>query len=146
VSNVTTNMAGSRTILVVDDEPDVLRLVEAILTEQGYDVVVAKGSDNAIRTFERMPRKPSLVLTDVVMPGMSGPMMVDHMLSIEPNLRVLFMSGYDDRQVVRRYVVEKGFALIAKPFTLQGLASSVREILDLREASATAPGTALPSS
>jgi two-component system cell cycle sensor histidine kinase/response regulator CckA len=144
VSNVTTNTVGSRTILVVDDEPDVLRLVEAILTEQGYDVIVAKGSDNAIRTFERMARKPSLVLTDVVMPGMSGPMMVDHMLSIEPNLRVLFMSGYDDRQVVRRYVVEKGFALIAKPFTLQGLASSVREILDLREASASAPGSGPP--
>jgi DNA-binding NtrC family response regulator len=117
-------------VLVVDDEPDMLRLVEAILVEQGYEVTVAKGSDAAIRVFEQMTRKPDLVLTDVVMPGMSGPMMVDHMLSVEPNLRVLFMSGYDDRQVVQRYVVEKGFALIPKPFTLKRLGDFVRNVLD----------------
>jgi DNA-binding NtrC family response regulator len=107
-----------------------LRLVEAILTEQGYQVVLAKGADNAIRTFERMPKRPDLILTDVVMPGMSGPMLIDHLLSLEPNLRVLFMSGYDDRQVVQRYVIEKGFALISKPFTLQRLGSSVKDVLN----------------
>jgi two-component system cell cycle sensor histidine kinase/response regulator CckA len=115
---------------VVDDEPDVLRLVEAILSEQGYTVVLAKGADNAIRTFERMARKPDLILTDVVMPGMSGPMMVDHLLQLDPQIRVLFMSGYDDRQVVQKYVVEKGFALIAKPFTLQRLGATVKDVLD----------------
>lgn len=107
-----------------------LRLVEAILTEQGYQVILAKGADSAIRTFEKLARRPDLVLTDVVMPGMSGPMLIDHLLSIEPNIRVLFMSGYDDRQVVQRYVVEKGFALIAKPFTLQRLGSSVKQVLE----------------
>ena len=107
----------SHTILVVDDEPDMLRLVEAILTEQGYKVTLAKGAENAIRTFEKLNPRPDLILTDVVMPGMSGPMLIDHLLTLEPNLRVLFMSGYDDRQVVQRYVVEKGFALVAKPFT-----------------------------
>jgi two-component system cell cycle sensor histidine kinase/response regulator CckA len=116
--------------LVVDDEPDVLRLVEAILSEQGYSVVLAKGADNAIRMFERMTRKPDLILTDVVMPGMSGPMMVDHLLQTDPKIRVLFMSGYDDRQVVQKYVVEKGFALIAKPFTLQRLGAVVKDVLD----------------
>ena len=118
------------TILVVDDEPDILRLVEAILSEQGYQVILAKGADNAIRTFERMAKKPDLVLTDVVMPGMSGPMMIDQLLQTTPALRVLFMSGYDDRQVVQKYVIEKGFALIAKPFTLQRLAASVKDVLD----------------
>jgi CheY-like chemotaxis protein len=118
------------TVLVVDDEPDVLRLVEAILSEQGYSVVLAKGADSAIRTFERMARKPDLILTDVVMPGMSGPMMVDHLLQFDPQIRVLFMSGYDDRQVVQKYVVEKGFALIAKPFTLQKLGATVKDVLD----------------
>ena len=107
-----------------------LRLVEAILTEQGYNVILAKGADSAIRTFERMQRRPDLVLTDVVMPGMSGPMLIDHLLSLDPDVRVLFMSGYDDRQVVQRYVVEKGFALIAKPFTLQHLGSTVRQVLE----------------
>jgi two-component system cell cycle sensor histidine kinase/response regulator CckA len=121
---------GSPTVLVVDDEPDVLRLVEAILSEQGYHVVLAKGADNAIRTFDRMSRKPDLILTDVVMPGMSGPMLIDHLLQNNPNLRVLFMSGYDDRQVVQKYVIEKGFALISKPFTLQRLGASVKDVLD----------------
>jgi DNA-binding NtrC family response regulator len=60
---------------------------------------------------------------------MSGPMLIDHLLTIEPNLKVLFMSGYDDRQVVQRYVVEKGFALVAKPFTLQRLSESVENVL-----------------
>jgi two-component system cell cycle sensor histidine kinase/response regulator CckA len=104
--------------------------VEAILSEQGYTVVLAKGADNAIRAFERMARKPDLILTDVVMPGMSGPMMVDHLLQIDPQIRVLFMSGYDDRQVVQKYVVEKGFALISKPFTLQRLGATVKDVLD----------------
>ncbi len=63
------------------------------------------------------------------MPGMSGPMLIDHLLLTMPNLRVLFMSGYDDRQVVQKYVVEKGFALIPKPFTLQKLAATVRDVL-----------------
>jgi DNA-binding NtrC family response regulator len=110
-----------------------LRLVEAILTEQGYKVTLAKGADNAIRTFERSQAKPDLVLTDVVMPGMSGPMLIDHLLTISPDIRVLFMSGYDDRQVVQRYVIEKGFALIAKPFTLQRLADAVKDVLDGRQ-------------
>jgi two-component system cell cycle sensor histidine kinase/response regulator CckA len=122
----------SQTILVVDDEPDVLRLVEAILAEQGFQVVLAKGADSAIRTFERLEHRPDLVLTDVVMPGMSGPMLVDQLLTIDPNIRVLFMSGYDDRQVVQKYVIEKGFALIPKPFTVQGLAASVKDVLNGR--------------
>jgi two-component system cell cycle sensor histidine kinase/response regulator CckA len=130
VSTTATPHPVAPTVLVVDDEPDVLRLVEAILSEHGYTVVLAKGADNAIRTFERMAKKPDLILTDVVMPGMSGPMMVDHLLQIDPQVRVLFMSGYDDRQVVQKYVVEKGFALIAKPFTLQRLGAMVKDVLD----------------
>jgi two-component system cell cycle sensor histidine kinase/response regulator CckA len=130
VTPVTNTSISSPTVLVVDDEPDVLRLVDAILSEQGYHVILAKGADNAIRTFERLAKKPDLVLTDVVMPGMSGPMLIDQLLQSTPDLRVLFMSGYDDRQVVQKYVVEKGFALIAKPFTLQRLGASIKNVLD----------------
>ncbi|MDE3195862.1 MAG: response regulator [Acidobacteriota bacterium] len=125
-----TNSYPPRTVLVVDDESDVLRLVEAILSERGHRVLLARGAENAIRTFERLNPHPDMILTDVVMPGMSGPMLIDHLLTLQPDLRVLFMSGYDDRQVVQRYVIEKGFALIAKPFTLQGLADAVEKVLD----------------
>ena len=126
------SMPAPQTILVVDDEPDILRLVEAILGGQGYNVILAKGSESAIRIFERMPKKPDLILTDVVMPGMSGPMLVEHLLQLDPDIHVLFMSGYDDRQVVQKYVVERGFALIAKPFTLQTLGASVTSMLQPR--------------
>jgi two-component system cell cycle sensor histidine kinase/response regulator CckA len=122
--------SGPSTILVVDDEPDLLRLVDTILRNHGYNVVVAKGADQAIRTFEKMQRKPDLILTDVVMPGTSGPVMVERLQQLDPGLHVLFMSGYDDRQVVQKYVVEKGFALLAKPFTVQVLAAAVKEALE----------------
>ena len=135
VSTATMQSTNTATVLVVDDEPDMLRLVEAILSEQGYNVITAKGADSAIRTFEKMSKRPDLVLTDVVMPGMSGPMLIDHLLQLDPEIRVLFMSGYDDRQVVQRYVVEKGFALIAKPFTLQRLGSCVKDVLDGKQPS-----------
>jgi len=118
------------TVLVVDDEQDVLKLVENVLTKAGYDVILSRGAESAIAAFTQMASKPDLLLTDVVMPGMSGPMLVDHLLALEPNLRVLFMSGYDERQVVQRYVVERGFDLVTKPFTLQRLSSAVKKSLE----------------
>ena len=114
-----------QTVLVVDDEPNVLQLVESILEGAGYSVIGASSAAGAIKAFEKMARRPDLLLTDVVMPGMSGPMLVDHLLAKQPGLKVLFMSGYDDRQVVQRYVVEKGFRLLAKPFSLNALRSAV---------------------
>jgi two-component system cell cycle sensor histidine kinase/response regulator CckA len=119
----------SPTVLVVDDEPDVLRLIQSILSEEGYEVITAKSADAAIKAWEKLDRKPDLVLTDVVMPGMSGPMMIDHLLQSEPELRVLFMSGYDERQVVQRYVVERGYRLISKPFTVKSLRSAIQAVL-----------------
>jgi two-component system cell cycle sensor histidine kinase/response regulator CckA len=114
-----------QTVLVVDDEPNVLQLVESILEEAGYSVIAANSAANAIKAFDKMAYRPDLLLTDVVMPGMSGPMLVDQLLAKQPGLKVLFMSGYDDRQVVQRYVVEKGFRLLAKPFSLSGLRAAV---------------------
>jgi two-component system cell cycle sensor histidine kinase/response regulator CckA len=126
VSSTEHSNSGNRTILVVDDEPDVLQLVESILADSGYDVVSAKSADSAIKAFDKMPQCPDLLLADVVMPGMSGPMLVDYLLAKQPNLKVLFMSGYDDRQVVQRYVVGKGFRLLAKPFNIKTLRSAVQ--------------------
>ena len=119
-----------RTVLVVDDEADVLRLLQSILTEEGYEVIAAKSADAAIKIFETLGRHPDLLLTDVVMPGMSGPMLVDHLRGIDPQLKVLFMSGYDDRHVVRHYVVEQGFHLIAKPFTVKTLRMAIETVLN----------------
>lgn len=119
----------SKTILAVDDETDVLRLLQRILTEEGYEVVSAKSGDAAIQAFKSMEHPPDLLLTDVVMPGMSGPMLCDQLRALCPDLKVLFISGYDDRHVVRRYVVEQGFHLITKPFTMKSLRQAIESVL-----------------
>lgn len=119
-----------KTVLAVDDDPEVLRLVAAILRRLGLRVYAAGDGEEAIRVFEQMPEPPDLLLTDVVMPGLSGPGLADRLLAMNPSLRVLFMSGYENRQIVQRYVVGPGFPLIPKPFTLENLSAKVTEVLD----------------
>lgn len=116
-------------VLVVDDEKDILRLIETILADGGYDLVTANGTEEAIRQFETMSPPPDLVITDVVMPGMSGPMLVNRLRATAPDLRVLFMSGYDHSQVVQQYVVQQGFDLIPKPFTPKALQAAIKKTL-----------------
>ena len=119
---------GKKTILVVDDEPEVRKLVGAMVSRQGYNVLTADSGDHAIKVFQNQKGKVDLLLTDVVAPGMSGPMLADKLCAMQPGLRVLFMSGYDSTQVVQHYVVEKGYALLPKPFTVEELAQKVEEV------------------
>jgi two-component system cell cycle sensor histidine kinase/response regulator CckA len=116
-----------KTILVVDDEPEIRKLVTAMLTQNGYRVLSADTGENAIRLF-RNNSNTDLLLTDVVAPGMSGPMIADQIAELKPDIKVLFMSGYDGTQVVQRYVVEKGYSLLIKPFTMEQLARKVQDV------------------
>jgi DNA-binding NtrC family response regulator len=118
-----------RKILVVDDEPEVRKLVTAMLARNGYRVLSADSGENALRLF-RNNTDTDLLLTDVVAPGMSGPMIADQVAALKPDIRVLFMSGYDSTQVVQRYVVEKGYSLLVKPFTMEQLENTVRSVLE----------------
>ncbi|MDQ6704633.1 MAG: response regulator [Acidobacteriota bacterium] len=120
---------GVATILVVDDEPEIRKLVSAMLTRSGYKLLMSDSGDNALKIFKKNDVPIDLLLTDVVAPGMSGPMLADQLTEIQPSLRVLFMSGYDQSQVVRKYVVERGFALLIKPFTVEQLEAKVAEVL-----------------
>lgn len=122
--------ARRQTVLVVDDEPDLRSLVSNVLTEYGYKVVTASSGAKALALLAKMDTPPDLLLTDVVMPGMSGPMLADELIAKSIGARVLFMSGYDERQVVQRYVVEKGYALITKPFQLHDLCAAVKKALE----------------
>ena len=117
-----------KTILVVDDEPEIRKLVAAMLTRNGYRVLTADTGENAVRLFKGNP-DVELLLTDVVAPGMSGPMIADQVAALRPDIKVLFMSGYDSTQVVQRYVVEKGYSLLVKPFTMEQLEEKVRTVL-----------------
>jgi CheY-like chemotaxis protein len=118
-----------RTILVVDDEQDILNFVQSALSRNGFTVIQAQSGDIAVDLFGKQTTPVDLLLTDVVMPGMSGPMLVDRLLAVQPSLPVLFMSGYDDRQVVQRYVLKEGFSLLPKPFTLEALSEKVLELI-----------------
>jgi DNA-binding NtrC family response regulator len=122
--------ATDKTVLVLDDEPDVRKLVSAMLASSGYTVLAADSGENAIKTFKKRKQPVDLLLLDVVSPGLAGPMVAERLIELQPGLRVLFMSGYDDTSVVRRYVVEKGFALLKKPFTADELAKKVRDALE----------------
>jgi CheY-like chemotaxis protein len=132
------NDDNRRTVLIVDDEAGLRSLVSSVLTEYGYKTITASSGAKALATIAKMDSAPDLLLTDVVMPGMSGPVLADQLLAKFGSARVLFMSGYDERQVVQRYVVEKGFALIIKPFQLQALCEAVKKAID------TVPEPAIP--
>src|SRR5580704_8402290 len=117
----------SKKILVVDDEPEVRKLVAAMLARSGYRIISADSGQNAIRLFKNN-MDTDLLLTDVVAPGMSGPMIADEIAALKPGIKVLFMSGYDGTQVVQRYVIEKGYSLLIKPFTMEQLERKVRAV------------------
>ena len=126
--------SDGRTILVLDDEPDIRKLVATMLSNSGYRVLTASNGESAIKTFKKSRQPIDLVLLDVVSPGLSGPMVADRLSELQPNVRVLFMSGYDHTNVVQRYVVEKGHALITKPFTEKQLVKKVRDVLQAEPA------------
>ena len=133
------NQQGRKTILVVDDEPEIRKLVAAMVARQGYNVLTADNGEHAITVLRNQKTPINLLLTDVVAPGMSGPMLADKLVEMQPGLRVIFMSGYDNTQVVQRYVVEKGYALLHKPFTVEELGRKVGEMFAKSLPASTTP-------
>ena len=95
--------------------------------------------------FSRNNPDTDLLLTDVVAPGMSGPMIADQIAALKPDIKVLFMSGYDSTQVVQRYVVEKGYSLLIKPFTMEQLETKIRAVLAGNVRPIVRRGAATPS-
>jgi PAS domain S-box-containing protein len=121
---------GSETILVVEDEKEVRKLAVQILQRQGYTVLDAPDGDGALVICGERKDPIHLILTDVVMPGMSGRQLADRLGSFHPEMKVLYMSGYTDNAITHHGVLEKGMDYIQKPFTVDGLARKVREVLD----------------
>jgi PAS domain S-box-containing protein len=121
---------GGETILVVEDEEDVRRLTVRILQRQGYKVLEASGGNEALVLSKERKEPIHMVLTDVVMPGISGPQLTDQLINLHPKMKVLYMSGYTDNAVFHHGVLEKGVNYIQKPFTIDGLMKKMREVLD----------------
>ena len=121
---------GKETILLVEDEPAVRELARLVLSEHGYTVIEAQNSEDAVRLAGRHGSEIHLLLTDVVMPGMSGHDLAKHLTALHPNLRVLYMSGYTYNVMGDNGTLEEGLSFLQKPFTPQALAQRVREALD----------------
>jgi PAS domain S-box-containing protein len=130
-SNVT--VTGSETILVVEDEDAVRRAAERILRNAGYRVLGAANAPEALLLCERFGAHIDLLLTDVVMPQMSGRELADRLREERPSLTVLYTSGYTDDAIVRHGVLEAGTNFIGKPFAAAALAQKVRDVLDGRQ-------------
>jgi len=121
---------GSETVLLVEDEESLRNIVREILEGTGYTVIEARHAGHALEIAERHPAPIPLLITDVVMPGMSGSDLATHLAASHPETRVLYMSGYTDDAVVLHGVLAADMAFLQKPFTAEVLARKVREVLD----------------
>ena len=122
--------AGSETVLVVDDEPLVLRLCCTILSRQGYEVLGASGADEALKLSEQRGTGLNLLLSDIIMPKLRGTDLAERIGRMIPGIRVLYMSGFDGREIPEYDMLRSTAKLIPKPFTPRDLLLAVRAALD----------------
>jgi two-component system, cell cycle sensor histidine kinase and response regulator CckA len=132
-------LTGGETILLVEDEARVRKLIMDVLTGRGYRVLEATRGEEALRICRANGEEIDLAVVDVVMPEMNGPDLIRQLQPICPRLRVLFISGYTDEAMVHHGIADSGAAFLQKPFVPDQLARKVREVLDSR-ASTTAEG------
>jgi PAS domain S-box-containing protein len=120
---------GMQTVLVVEDEDGLRELARRLLERQGYTVLAASNADEALRLVEENP-SIDVLLTDVVMPGASGPELTRQLIEQRPALRVIYMSGYTEEAMVRHGIRKAGIAFLHKPFTSDTLGQKIREVLE----------------
>jgi signal transduction histidine kinase/CheY-like chemotaxis protein len=122
--------SGAETVLVVEDDAPVRALMSRILRSGGYRVLTAASGQQALDLCEQGATPVDLLVTDVVMPEMSGRQVAERLARIVPRLKVVYMSGYTDNAIVHHGVLDEGVRLIAKPFTAETALRTVREALD----------------
>ena len=131
---------GSETVLLVEDEHGVRAFMKRALERDGYTVLEAQNGDEALRLAESHGAGIDLLLTDVVMPRMSGKVLADRLTAERPDLQVIFMSGYTEDAVVTQGVLEGAVHFLAKPITFEKLRRKVRAVLDSEPPSSNLPG------
>jgi two-component system, cell cycle sensor histidine kinase and response regulator CckA len=132
-SKGTVELFGTETVLAVEDESQVRAYIVAALKAYGYRVLAAESGQAALLVLEGGTESIDLVLTDLVMPNMSGRELAARLAHLRPSLKVLYMSGYSDDTVARHGILEDGLALLEKPFSPEQLAEKVREVLGPRK-------------
>jgi signal transduction histidine kinase len=121
---------GSETVLLVEDNDLVRRAAERTLRKGGYQVYAARDGNEALLLFERHSEAIDVVISDVIMPAMSGPELAERLSATRPGLRILFSSGYTSNEVIRQGQMAKGAKFLEKPYTPGRLLSKLREVLD----------------
>jgi signal transduction histidine kinase/CheY-like chemotaxis protein len=121
---------GSETVLIVEDEASVRALACRILRERGHNVLEAKDGIEALRIVQEFKEEIHLVLTDVIMPGMNGGELVARLQAMRSGIKALYVSGYTDNGIVHNGVLDSNAAFLQKPFSADGLARKVREVID----------------
>lgn len=121
---------GTETVLVVEDEPVVRRLAVLSLRAQGYTVIEASDGVEALEIAERIEPELDLVVSDVIMPGISGLELVKRLAVVAPGVRRLLVSGHAESTVLPAGLADVGSSFLPKPFTPERLARKVREVLD----------------
>jgi PAS domain S-box-containing protein len=124
------SLRGTETVLLVEDEPDLRKLVRRFLTPRGYQILEASSGEEALEKCRDHPGPIHLLLTDVVLSGMNGRELADNLVQSRPGLRVLYMSGYTDNHIVHHGILAPGTFFIQKPFTELELAHKVREVME----------------
>ncbi|HKL00882.1 MAG TPA: ATP-binding protein, partial [Desulfotignum sp.] len=124
-----TAAGGSETILLVEDEPTILRMTRMMLERKGYTVLSAATPAEAVKTAENHTGVIDLLMTDVVMPEMNGRDLAEQITRLYPDIRLLFMSGYTANIIAHQGVLEEGVLFIQKPFSMNDLGTRVREAL-----------------
>src|SRR5260370_8741818 len=121
---------GTETILLVEDDETVRKLTHEVLMNYGYEVLDAAHRDAALSVCELYPKTIPLLLTDVVLPRMSGHEVANRLAPLRPEMKVLFMSGYTEDAIVHHRVLDADTPFIQKPFAPDALAQKVRDVLD----------------
>jgi two-component system cell cycle sensor histidine kinase/response regulator CckA len=126
-------LGGSETVLIVEDDDSLRNFVRKALPQYGYRVLTAENGEDALRISKEYEGSIDLMVTDMIMPKMSGKETAEWMQSLYPQMQVIYMSGYTDNTIVQKGILAPGLDFIEKPFSSEGLARKVREVLDKRQ-------------
>ncbi len=128
--HLVTELGGSETVLIVEDDDSLRKLARTVLKQRGYSVLEAENGEEALKVSEAHDGLIDLLITDVVMPKISGKETAKRLQPLYPQMKVIYMSGYTDDAIMHHGVLAPGLNFLEKPFSPESLARKVREVLD----------------